>query len=67
MPRILIVDDDVIISTRLEELLGFIGYDVVGVACSGKEGVEKAKKFRSERLPKNGRVCTMCGDYCTMK
>ena len=50
MPTILIVDDDVIISTRLEELLGFIGYDVVGVASSGEDGVEKARKLNPDLI-----------------
>jgi len=50
MPRILIVDDDVIISMRLEELLGSMGYDVVGVASSGKEGVEMAKKLHPDLI-----------------
>jgi len=50
MPRILIVDDDVIISMRLEELLGSMGYDVVDVASSGKEGVEMAKKLNPDLI-----------------
>jgi phosphomethylpyrimidine synthase len=28
---------------------------------------EKAKKIRSERMPEDSDVCTMCGDYCAMK
>jgi phosphomethylpyrimidine synthase len=28
---------------------------------------EKAKRIRSERMPEDSDVCTMCGDYCAMK
>jgi phosphomethylpyrimidine synthase len=28
---------------------------------------ERAKKIRSERMPADSDVCTMCGDYCAMK
>jgi phosphomethylpyrimidine synthase len=28
---------------------------------------EKAKRIRSERMPGDSDVCTMCGDYCAMK
>ena len=28
---------------------------------------ERAKKIRSERMPADSEVCTMCGDYCAMK
>jgi phosphomethylpyrimidine synthase len=28
---------------------------------------EHARKVRSEHFPKNGELCTMCGEYCAMK
>ncbi len=28
---------------------------------------DRAKKIRSERMPADSDVCTMCGDYCAMK
>jgi phosphomethylpyrimidine synthase len=28
---------------------------------------EQARKIREERLPKNNKTCTMCGDFCAME
>ena len=38
--KILVVDDEIIISKDLEATLVRFGYDVVGVACSGDEAIE---------------------------
>ncbi len=43
MYRILVVDDEVIIATQLEERLTFMGYQVVGMAASGEEAVRMAR------------------------
>ena len=45
MNRLLIVDDEVIIATQLEERLTFMGYDIVGMASSGSEALEMAREF----------------------
>jgi len=50
MPRILIVDNDVTISMRMEEILGSMDYDVVGVASSGEEAVVMAKKHNPDLI-----------------
>ena len=42
MSRILLVDDEIVISMRLEEILTSMGYDVVGVAATGREAIEMA-------------------------
>jgi PAS domain S-box-containing protein len=41
--RILLVDDEVIITTQLEEFLTFEGYRVVGIVTSGEEAIEAAQ------------------------
>lgn len=41
-PRILVVDDEIIIARDLEARLGSLGYDVVGIASSGTEAIEQA-------------------------
>lgn len=48
MAKILVVDDEAIISMQLEERLTFIGYEVVGMAASGEQGVEKARMLKPD-------------------
>jgi PAS domain S-box-containing protein len=43
MRRILLVDDEIIIVTQLEERLTQMGYDVVGMASSGRNAVASAR------------------------
>jgi len=50
MRRILLVDDEVIIATQLEERLTFLGYDIVGMASSGREAVDMARRFRPDLI-----------------
>lgn len=47
MNRLIIADDEVIISTQLEEFLVTKGFDIVGIATSGTQAVAMAK----ERMP----------------
>jgi len=42
--RILIVEDDGIIATRLQSILEKLGYDVIGAVASGEEAVQKARE-----------------------
>jgi len=44
MPKIMVVDDEVVITTQLEERLIHMGYKVAGRASSGEEAVEMAKR-----------------------
>jgi DNA-binding NarL/FixJ family response regulator len=46
--KILVVEDEALISMRLQKRLGKMGYDVPGVAYSGEEAVEKAGRFRPD-------------------
>ncbi|PKL60154.1 MAG: hypothetical protein CVV33_04125, partial [Methanomicrobiales archaeon HGW-Methanomicrobiales-4] len=45
MSKILVVDDEAIITMQLEERLTTMGYTVVGMASSGEEAIEKARRF----------------------
>ncbi|HEX3002361.1 MAG TPA: response regulator, partial [Methanoregula sp.] len=45
MTKILVVDDEAIITMQLEERLTAMGYNVVGMAVSGQEAIEKARKL----------------------
>lgn len=45
MRRILLVDDEIIIATQLEERLTQMGYSVVGIASSGPAAVDMAEKL----------------------
>ena len=45
MSKILVVDDEAIITMQLEERLTALGYEVVGMAASGEESVEKARRL----------------------
>jgi len=46
--KILIVEDDAVIATRLEERLGLLGYEACGMAHSGEEAVDIAGRLRPE-------------------
>ena len=45
MSKILVVDDEAIITMQLEERLSAMGYTVAGMAASGEEAVEKARRL----------------------
>jgi CheY-like chemotaxis protein/DNA-binding PadR family transcriptional regulator len=48
MSQILVVDDEAIITMQLEERLSAMGYTVVGMAASGEDGIEKARKLKPD-------------------
>ena len=48
MPRILVADDEVIISMQIEERLNSMGYNVVGRATSGREAVDKSRELNPD-------------------
>ncbi|MDD1668800.1 MAG: response regulator, partial [Methanomicrobiales archaeon] len=45
MSKVLVVDDEAIITMQLEERLSALGYEVAGMAASGEESVEKARRL----------------------
>ncbi|OPX61765.1 MULTISPECIES: response regulator [unclassified Methanoregula] len=45
MSKILVVDDEAIISMQLEERLHAMGYTVAGMAASGEDAIEKARRL----------------------
>ena len=45
MAKILVVDDEAIISMQLSEVLETMGYTVAGLAATGEDAVEKARKL----------------------
>jgi len=50
MSKIMIVDDEAVIALRLQQRLTSMGYDVIGIAHTGEECVEKAKKLRPDLI-----------------
>ncbi|MBF0551851.1 MAG: hypothetical protein HQK60_15120, partial [Deltaproteobacteria bacterium] len=46
MAKVMVVDDDAIITLILKSRLSAIGYDVVGTAMSGEEAIEMAAQLR---------------------
>lgn len=48
MSKVLVVDDEAIISMQLEERLTSMGYSVVGMAASGEEAINKARSMQPE-------------------
>lgn len=48
MSKILVVDDEAIITMQLEERLTALGYEVVGMAASGEESIEKARRLKPD-------------------
>lgn len=50
MPKILVVDDEAIITTQLEERLAAMGYEVAGKASSAEKCIELARKLRPDLI-----------------
>ncbi|MDO9528315.1 MAG: response regulator [Syntrophales bacterium] len=48
MHKVMIVDDEAVVISQLEERLTLMGYDVVGSASSGTEAVEMARHLRPD-------------------
>jgi CheY-like chemotaxis protein len=48
MSKILVVDDEAIITMQLERRLTAMGYSVAGMAASGEGAVEKARSIRPD-------------------
>jgi CheY-like chemotaxis protein/DNA-binding PadR family transcriptional regulator len=50
MSKILVVDDEAIITMQLEERLSAMGYTVAGMAASGEDAVDKARRIRPDLI-----------------
>ncbi|MGB7787659.1 response regulator [Methanoregula sp.] len=50
MSKILVVDDEAIITMQLEERLHAMGYTVVGMAASGEDAIEKARRLSPDLI-----------------
>lgn len=50
MSKILLVDDEIVIATRLEEILSAKGYSVTGTVTTGEEAIEKAAQLRPDLI-----------------
>lgn len=50
MSKLMLVDDEVVITTQLEEILTSMGYEVLGTAVSGEEAVKMAKDLRPDLI-----------------
>jgi two-component system, response regulator PdtaR len=48
MSRILVVEDEAVILLQLEEILHTIGYTVAGLAASGEDAIEKARRLKPD-------------------
>lgn len=48
MSKILVVEDEAIILLQLEEILHALGYTVAGLAASGEDAVEKARRLKPD-------------------
>jgi two-component system, response regulator PdtaR len=50
MSKILVVDDEAIITMQLEERLHAMGYTVAGMAASGEDAIEKARRLAPDLI-----------------
>jgi len=50
MAKILVVDDEAIITMQLEERLHAMGYTVAGMAASGEDAIEKARRLSPDLI-----------------
>ena len=50
MHKIMIVDDEAVITTQLEECMTAMGYETSGVAFSGEESIEMAQRLKPDLI-----------------
>ena len=50
MYKILVVDDEVVVTMQLEQILASMGYAVVGAASSGEEAIEMARHLKPDLI-----------------
>ncbi|MFZ1896740.1 response regulator [Methanoregula sp.] len=50
MPKILVVDDEAIITMQLEERLHAMGYTVAGMAATGEDAIAKARRLSPDLI-----------------
>ncbi len=50
MSRIMVVDDEAIITSQMEDYLKLLGYEVAGIANSGEDAIELARKLRPDLI-----------------
>ena len=50
MSKILVVDDEAIITMQLEERLHAMGYTIAGMAASGEDAIEKARRLSPDLI-----------------
>ncbi len=48
MPKVMVVDDEAVITTQLEERLKRMGYDVTESASFGEEAIRNARRFKPD-------------------
>ena len=48
MSKILVVDDEAVITMQLEERLSAMGYTIAGVAAPGEEAIDKARRLHPD-------------------
>ena len=48
--KIMVVEDEVVIALRLQQRLTSMGFDITGIAYSGEEAVEKARRLRPDLI-----------------
>ena len=48
--KIIVVEDEVVIALRLQRRLASMGYDIMGIAYTGEEAVEKAKILQPDLI-----------------
>ena len=48
--KIIVVDDEVVIALRLQERLTTMGYEVIDIAHSGNDAVEKTRNLQPDLM-----------------
>ena len=48
--KIMVVEDEAVISLKLQQMLTKMGYDVIGVSYSGEDALEKARSLRPDLI-----------------
>lgn len=50
MKKVLIVDDSIVIRNSLKSILKEFGYEIVGEACNGQEGIDKYRELKPDLI-----------------
>ncbi|EMK18011.1 response regulator receiver domain protein, partial [Leptospira kirschneri serovar Bim str. PUO 1247] len=66
-PKILVVEDEIIVAVNLGQKLKKLGYELVGITSSGEEAIQKAEENHPDLEPVSKLVVLLNRNYLLVK